>query len=769
MREFVKISDNTSKLTGKELFIAAVGHILIGLCGFVSTKAVVLENLLPFGLSFIAGCSATYTPACAIGIFIGYFIPAVGNGAFKYLASLFAILAVKLLLSNYKRIVTSEIFLTFITLLTSIFTTAATLKATGGSAVSLISEALISAIGAYFVSRAFKILSKDNVGLTPDELSAVLIVMNILLLGLNSINPLGVSLGKVLSVMLILTSSKYGGIISGAISGITVAFTTVLSKGDGTVAVSFAVAGLFCGVFASLGKYAQVFIFVVLSFIGAVCSGEYILVGVIITETVLGAILFLVLPRTASVYLCKIFSAYPKVSRFDGIKKSLSMKLYMASNALKDVSETVEQVSSELSKINSPDFSNVIASIENEACAGCKLRIHCWEKKRDDTVNGILEITKAIKRGDNNPESKTSEEFKGRCLRLSGVANATYRKYTDYAGKIAAENRIDQVRAVVSDQFDGMSMMLSDMASDFETQDRFDISSAENAAMALKNIDINVSECSSSIDRYGRMTIELKLKKTPDIVINKAKIMKLVSLACERNFDVPTVSEVGGEIYITICERAEIRVDFGVSQLCANDNKMCGDAYKYFNDNKGHFVMLLSDGMGTGGRAAVDGAMASGLMARLLKTGFGYNCSLKILNSSMLFKSTDESLATIDIASIDLHTGTLELYKAGAAPTIVRRSGKTGKAESTSLPVGILRDVGFDKAVVKCRIGDIVVLMSDGATTEGTDWIRAEVESWRDGTAQDLSDRLCLCARRRGSEKRKDDITVMCAILEKAL
>ena len=46
--------------------------------------------------------------------------------------------------------------------------------------------------------------------------------------------------------------------------------------------------------------------------------------------------------------------------------------------------------------------------------------------------------------------------------------------------------------------------------------------------------------------------------------------------------------------------------------------------------------ILLCDGMGTGGRAAVDGAMASGLMARLLKTGFGYNCSLKILNSSIM-------------------------------------------------------------------------------------------------------------------------------------
>ncbi len=57
--------------------------------------------------------------------------------------------------------------------------------------------------------------------------------------------------------------------------------------------------------------------------------------------------------------------------------------------------------------------------------------------------------------------------------------------------------------------------------------------------------------------------------------------------------------------------------------------------------------MLISDGMGCGGRAAVDGAMASNLMSKLLKAGFGIDCSLKIVNSAMLFKSTDESLATL--------------------------------------------------------------------------------------------------------------------------
>ena len=253
------------------------------------------------------------------------------------------------------------------------------------------------------------------------------------------------------------------------------------------------------------------------------------------------------------------------------------------------------------------------------------------------------------------------------------------------------------------------------------------------------------------------------------MVINKLKVMKTANLICGRDFDTPNISEVGGEVYIFLSERANLTVEFGAEQISAGNSQMCGDNYKYFNDGKGHFLMVLSDGMGTGGRAAVDGAMACGLMTRLLKAGFGYDCSLKFLNSSMLFKSTDESLATVDVANIDLFTGQVQLFKAGAAPTVIRRSGKTGKAESTSLPAGILRDVGFDKATVNCKAGDIIVLMSDGATSDGLDWIRDEIEAWTDGTAQDLAERLCEGAKRRRTDTHEDDITVLTAILKKAV
>ena len=769
MKDIVKISNKIENFSFKELVLASIAHLLVALAGIAASRAVVLDRLLPFGLSLLAGSSITFTPAAAIGVFLGYFFPVVGNGGFRYIASLFALVAIKLLLSNYKKIVSNPLFLTLISLLSNLITSAVALKSLETTPLDVATESLLCAMGTFFIARSFAIISRSPAGLSSDELATILISLSILVLGLNNLQLNGISLGRILGVFLILTSAKYGGIISGAVSGIAVSLTVTLSNTSGNIGVALAFAGLLAGIFSSLGKYAQISVLVIFSFIGSVTTADTVLISQTVVEAALGSALFLTLPRKAGIVLGKIFSSQPKLSVPAGFKKSLTMRLELASNALKDVSETVEQVSTELSKINSPDFGTVISAIERDACAGCKLRVHCWESKRNDTINAILEMTKAVKQGECSPETAATPEFKGRCIRVSRVGNAAYKRYSDYASHIAAESRIDEVRSVVSDQFNGISSMLYDLSVDFNNDEKFDNAAADNAAAALKNLDIRVDEACSRIDKYGRMTLEFKLKKTPELIINKLQVMKMVSVVCERDFDVPTISEVGGDIYIVLNEHAAINIDIGVEQISASDSNMCGDAYKYFVDGKGHFVMVLSDGMGTGGRAAVDGAMASGLMARLLKAGFGYDCSLKILNSSMLFKSTDESLATVDIASIDLYTGTTELYKAGAAPTIIRRSGKTGKAQSTSLPAGILRDIGFDKASVKCKNGDIVVLMSDGATSGGTDWIRAEIEAWQDGSAQALAERLCECAKRRRDDKHEDDITVMAAILQKAV
>ena len=769
MKDIVKISGRTEKLNHRELIAAAATHILAAAAGFIAARAAVTDKLLPFGLSVAAGASATYTPAAAIGVFLGYFIPALDTGGFRYIAAMLAILAIKLLLGGYKRLTESPVFLSCICLLASFLTSAVTLNGLNFSFLNAASESLLAAGGTFFVCRSFKALPKAVQGLNADELVSLFATVGILITGVNGFDFGGVSLGHILGITLILTAAKYGGTLSGAVCGTTVALSLVLSGVSGEIAVVYAFIGLIAGVFSSYGKYIQVGVPLVFSLIGSVTTGNPILIARTVIEAALGSALFLALPRRLGIHISRLFSVYPRLVAPDGFKKSLEMRLNIAANALCDVSETVEQVSAELSKINAPDFGTVIAAIEQDACSGCKLRVHCWESRRDSTVEAILGMTKAVKEGSRAPENGAPEEFRGRCIRVSQVANAAYKRYSDYTSRIAAENRIDEVRSVVSDQFDGISYMLSELANDLENDGKFDNSTAEKASAALKNLGAQAEECTCKLDKFGRMSIELKIKNQPDLTINKLQLMKLLSVVCERDFDVPAVSAAGGSIYITLYEHAAIRVDVGVDQKTAMSSAMCGDAYKYFFDGRGHFIMILSDGMGTGGRAAVDGAMASGLMSRLIKAGFGYDCSLRILNSSMLFKSTDESLATVDIASIDLFTGQVELYKAGAAPTLIRRSGRTGKAESTSLPAGILREIGFDKATVKCKIGDIVVLMSDGAACEGTDWIKGEIESWSNGTAEELAERICEGAKRRRSDNHQDDITVMTAILKKSV
>ncbi len=768
MKENVKLTKSNNILGKNELTTAILMHIASAIITFIASRAVVLGSFVPFGLSVLAGCPPMFTASAAIGAFIGYFIPAIEIGAFRYIAGVFAILSIKLLLSGYKRLIDNPIFLSIICF-TANAITAVVGNISTGSLTLYLAEALLAAGGTFFVSKVGRAVKAQTVGLSAEEMASFIIVITVLLLGLTKIEAGGIYLAHILGVMLILTSAKFGGILAGAISGISVAFCFTVSGNSPETAVAYALGGMMAGIFSSLGKYAQVTAMILSAFTGfAVLGATLNSVGFLI-EIIIGSAMFLLLPRNVGANLGKYFSAYPKVTPPTSIKKSITMRLNMASNALNDVSETVEQVSRELGRINTPDFSTVINRIEQEACCGCKLRVHCWETKKDDTVAAVFEMTKAVKNGELSPELTAPENFRGRCLRVGRMGAAVSRHYSDYASKLAAENRIDEVRSVVTDQFDGISKMLKDLSEDFKNDEKFDNSSALAAAAALKNIDIRADECNCRIDKFGRMVLEFRIKRTPEQRINKMQIMKLLSIVCDRDFDVPIVSEIGGDIFITLNERAVYTVDLGVEQLSASENSMCGDAYNCFNDGKGHFIIILSDGMGTGGRAAVDGAMASGLMMRLLKAGFGYDCSLKILNSSMLFKSTDESLATMDIVSIDLYTGTAELYKAGAAPTLVRRSGRTGKAESSSLPVGILRDIGFDYATLKMKTGDIVLLMSDGAVSEGTDWIREELESFRDGNANDLAERICESACRRSRDKRQDDITVIAAVLEKTL
>ena len=171
---------------------------------------------------------------------------------------------------------------------------------------------------------------------------------------------------------------------------------------------------------------------------------------------------------------------------------------------------------------------------------------------------------------------------------------------------------------------------------------------------------------------------------------------------------------------------------------------------------------MLSDGMGTGSRAAVDSAMAAELFSKLIKSGLSFDCALPIANSALLVKSSDESLATLDVVCIDLYTGRTDFMKAGAAATFIRHKDSVASLEQASLPIGILREIEFSKATAKPENGDIVLMISDGVLGDCNGWIQQEMKLWdTKHSPRELAEFIVNSACERKLGKQRDDMTAI--------
>lgn len=765
MKDVSVLSSKKISIKNSDVYRAIIYHLACAVIGFLLCRAVFFEKYMPFGIAFIGAASPTYLPSAAIGVFIGYFIPGIGFSGFRYVAATLAVLAVRFIISFNKKLTTSPLFSGIICSAALSVTSAVAYGGMDADILYLSLEVIALGGAAMVFNRTVSFIAHIYTGLSPEELGCLMIVINIVLGGMYRISLFGVSLGGILAAALILSTSKYGGIIAGVSSGVTAALMTLFAGRDAQLCLIYAVCALTAGLVTSLGKYIELCSFFICAVSLSLLLEPTSKTAAFITEMLIGCIIFAILPKSVGIRLSKIFTCFPQISVNNDLNRAVTMRLKEAAAGIKDVKITVDEVASRLEGLNTPGFSSVLTDTESEACVGCKWQSNCWQAKRENTLENIFIMIKTIKANGTLSPSALPEEFKGKCLRREKFCEALTKSYLSFASFTEANGRIQQIRQAIGDQFEGIASMLDELALDFSNGVTFDNAAALTAVTALKNIGIVADECSAPVDKYGRMKINLKLFKANETVLNKRDIMRVLSLACERNFSPPVIKKTAGETFISISERARLRIDIGVCQKSAAAGDLCGDAYSYFSDGSGHFIMILSDGMGTGSRAAVDSAMASNLMSRLIKSGFGFDCALSILNSSMLFKSTDESLATVDIASIDLFSGETEFYKAGAAPSIVRRSGRTGKAASTSLPIGILSDVAFDKAEIKLSSGDILVLISDGASFDGTEWLRDETERFSNGTAQDLADRLCELAASRRRDAHTDDITVMTAVI----
>ena len=190
-----------------------------------------------------------------------------------------------------------------------------------------------------------------------------------------------------------------------------------------------------------------------------------------------------------------------------------------------------------------------------------------------------------------------------------------------------------------------------------------------------------------------------------------------------------------------------------VSVCSAGRESANGDRFASFPGTGCRHYLALCDGMGTGLGAAQEGQSALSLLRQMLTAGFPPEYALRSVNALLVLRGRAAAV-TVDLAEIHLDTGRVTLYKWGAAPSWLLRTGGAEKIGTATPPPGLSITEGRETVErLSLRRGEVLILVSDGV---GVEEALGRIRGFSALPPGELAARLL----ELGGENREDDATV---------
>ena len=739
--------------------------------GFLAASAAAFGVLAPFGVALTACVRPRYTMVTALGAGIGYLFCAPKGGPLVYLLALAVLLFAQWALSICSISPHSKAAVLLLTA-GALATPSLTLTIISGGSVYdgmlALSGALLGSCAAYFFSRTLDAMTLGVKNIKQSDITSIIITFGIATLGLTGLTFWGVSTGRVLAAAVILLAACLFREAGGAIAGVAGGISAGLFGGQAFLMGTYGFGGLLAGVFSPLGRLASAGAFLTVHLFTLLASQR--------TDTPLMMIELLI---------AAVISLLPPADRMGALKSGLRERsgvqgeayrsilggqIEQMSGALRRVADTTRQVNEKLASLYTDDPATVFEGAAARVCRWCPKAAICWQERYMDTSDVMNNMLGVLRRQGSIQASDFPAWFSGQCHNLEGMSQAMSQAFAEFAARETMRRRTARVRGVVTDQFEGMALMVDAMGQELTGLSAQDGELEGKIRHYFHRQRLVPDEVLCTVDRDENMQLAITMPEYKLSRLREEELTLDLSDICERDFDLPSKRSASeGRVTLFFREKAVYTIRWGASQIGAGASRLCGDSYSYADGRGGRVNLILSDGMGSGGLAAVDSTMTSQLLKNLIEAGVSLDAALKLVNSALLVRTGEESLATIDITGIDLYTGKTEFYKAGAAPTFVRKGEKAGYVESRSMPVGILGGVGFEKNAALLREGDWIVMVSDGAVCSGYDWLLSDLSHYEGDDPKELSEQIANEARRRRSDGHEDDITVLAIRLEKGI
>jgi stage II sporulation protein E len=759
--------------------------LFVSLFGSILARAMVMGQLYPFGVSYLAGIclSSPHWRRFAFGgVLLGTLLTVHGLPVLGYLASLALLFSV---FSCYKKEELHWLIVPALIFGIHLLCRGSIVFFTEGEPyvwVAILFESVFIAILSMVMNTSLLALEKVKAGgfLTAEERTSLGLVVLGILSGIAGFSFFGIGLPSVISRWLVLWGAFWagpgGGAAIGAAVGLAPSIQGVVTLGP---VAYYALSGLLGGIFCSFRKVGVIVGFALANLLLSFFFAEDVVIVQSLKETAVavGAFLFLRLP-----FAHETQNAQEQLTA--GLEGAVDANHYYA-NRMEKIARLFYEIEEVLDKQHNvrPEKNEItflFHKVTAQVCNGCSLKRICWEQDFYKTYQALLEVCTKLEAEGQIAEKDFGHELKRRCVRLRELNVALHSQLEGLKVVRAYEKRLQACHGMVNRQLLGLAKIVEDFSAEIKKGVRVDAATEAFLGQKMAEKGFEVATLRVLAHHDGESEIQILQKPCANENWCAAMVAPNVSQILDRTyvlkqrFCTEQKESGGGLCSYSLVPSRVLQVTIGQAQCPKEGVTVSGDLCSALTLPHHQFALMMCDGMGVGEEAYQESSAAVRMLEKLLLAGFAPQMAIRTVNTILLLKSPRESFAALDLVVINQINGQCDFIKIGGVPSLLFSSKGLKVVKSSSPPVGILEEVEPQVFRHALKPQDSIVMMSDGvwdnlARVEGPeDWLENLLEQVNSNDPQTLADSLLYVAKRAAGNCAADDMCVLVARLEQS-
>ncbi|WP_082676335.1 stage II sporulation protein E [Bacillus shacheensis] len=726
----MKVSEGFSKLQRGTRTILYEWGLLVAVVGFLLGRAMILSELTPFILPFLAAIfllRRTLAPIAALALVAGATFSFHGQFVF----ALAGILIFLLLYKGAKRFLEQpQKALPYLVFSASMITRLSLVVVSEGAlsqyALMMATvEAGLSFILTMIFVQSVPLVTGKRAGqpLRNEEIVCLIILLASVMTGTVGWAWNEIVMQHSLARYLVLIFAFVGGAAIGSTVGVVTGLILSLASVASLYQMSLlAFAGLLGGLLKEGKKLGvAVGLLVGTMLIGMYGEGASGLTATL-SESLLAIALFFLTPKS---WLAHIARYIPGTTEHAQEQQQYLRKVRDATAGRVERFSTLFQTLSNSFKVqptneedqHAREVDLVLSNVTEKTCQTCSRKESCWVQNFNKTYGCMQQMMEEIEQSGSVTDARMQRTWRNHCRKPDQVIQAISQETSFSRANKELKKQVLESQKLVADQLLGVSRVMGDFAKEIQkekqphvVQEEYMVDALRSAGLEVGHVDIyNLESGSVEIEMsiscdHGRGQAEKIIAPMLSDLVNETIVLKREEPKFYSN----------GYSHVSFGSAQQYVVETGVAKVAKGGEWLSGDNYSMIELSSEKFAVAISDGMGNGEAAYLESNETLQLLQKVLQSGIEETVAIKSVNSILSLRNNEEMFSTLDLAMIDMQDAQAKFLKIGSTPSFIKRGHRVLKIEAENLPMGIIQEFEVDVVSEQLKAGDLLIMVSDG-------------------------------------------------------